>query len=65
MILGMTLGAIDFYFTDSTLWPLIHTVPFWKMVEQVHIGITRTIYPFFAGLLLSRIAKPARIKHAF
>jgi len=27
VILGMTLGAIGFYFTDSTIWPLIHTVP--------------------------------------
>ncbi len=150
VILGMTLGAIGFYFTDSTLWPLIHTVPLWKMLlvmligytilpiplsldirgwqemhplnsvgwslffeyvanilyavwirkfsktaltilvclaavalaqmaitngdvsggwtlntEQVRIGITRTIYPFFAGLLLSRITKPKQIKHAF
>jgi peptidoglycan/LPS O-acetylase OafA/YrhL len=150
VVLGMTLGAIGFYFTDSTLWPLIHTVPVWKMllvmligytilpiplsldirgwqemhplnsvgwslffeyianilyavwirkfskttlavlvcvaavalahlaitngdvsggwtfnVEQVRVGITRTIYPFFAGLLLSRIAKPARIRNAF
>lgn len=34
-------------------------------VEQVLVGITRTIFPFFAGLLLSRIAKPTRIKNAF
>jgi len=150
VVLGMTLGAIGFYFTDSTLWPLIHTVPVWKMllvmligytilpvplsmdirgweemhplnsvgwslffeyvanilyaigirkfsktalsilvviaavalaqlaisngdvsggwtlnVPQVRIGITRTIYPFFAGLLLSRIVKPGQIKNAF
>lgn len=150
VVLGMTLGAIGFYFTDSTIWPLIHTVPPWKMLlvlligytilpvplsldirgweemhplnsvgwslffeyianilyaigirkfsnkalgflvfiagtalahlaiangdvsggwtlnaEQVRIGITRTMYPFFAGLLLSRIARPTRIKHAF
>lgn len=150
VVLGVTLGAIGFYFTDSTLWPLIHTVPVWKMlivmligytilpvplsldirgweemhplnsvgwslffeyianilyavwirkfsktalsilvgisaialahlaitngdvgggwtlnVEQVSIGITRTMYPFFAGLLLSRVAKPAQIKNAF
>ncbi|MEH3113035.1 acyltransferase family protein [Pedobacter terrae] len=149
VILGMTLGAVGFYFTDSTIWPLIHTVPLWKMLlvlligytilpiplsldirgwqemhpmnsvgwslffeyianilyavwirkfsktalsilvviaaialahlaitygdvsggwtlnaEQVRIGITRTIYPFFAGLLLSRIAKPSQIKNA-
>ncbi|MCX2574863.1 acyltransferase family protein [Pedobacter sandarakinus] len=150
VILGMTLGAIGFYFTDSTIWPLIHTIPLWKMllvmligytilpvplsldirgwqemhplnsvgwslffeyianilyavwirkfskialgvlvaiaavalahlaisngdvsggwtlnVEQVRIGFTRTVYPFFAGLLLSRIAKPTKIKNAF
>jgi peptidoglycan/LPS O-acetylase OafA/YrhL len=34
-------------------------------VEQVRVGLTRTIYPFFAGLLLSRIAKPTKIKNAF
>lgn len=152
VILGMTLGAIGFYFTDSTIWPLIHTVPLWKMLmvmligytvlpvplsldirgwEEMHplnsvgwslffeyitnilyalgirkfsnkalsvfvifaavalahlaitsangdvaggwtlnwtqgrIGITRTIFPFFAGLLLSRLAKPTYIKNAF
>src|SRR6186713_1278947 len=26
VVLGMTLGAIGFYFTNSTIWPLIHTV---------------------------------------
>lgn len=146
----MTLGAIGFNFTDSTLWPLIHTLPVWKMLlvmligytilpvplsldirgwqemhplnsvgwslffeyianilyaigirkfsktalgilvaiaaialaqlaitngdvsggwtlnaEQVRIGITRTLYPFFAGLLLSRMIKPGQIKNAF
>jgi peptidoglycan/LPS O-acetylase OafA/YrhL len=152
VVLGMTLGAIGFYFTDSPIWPLIHTVPLWKLLlvlligytalpvplsldirgwqemhplnsvgwslffeyianilyalglrklsnpalsvlvvlaaialaylaitspagdvsggwtlnaEQVRIGMTRTVYPFFAGLLLSRIATPTHIKHAF
>ncbi|MDF2189007.1 acyltransferase [Paraflavitalea sp. CAU 1676] len=152
VVLGMTLGAIGFYFTDSTIWPLIHTIPLWKMLlvlfigytilpvplsmdirgweemhplnsvgwslffeyianilyaigirklskkvlgilvliaavalahlaitspngdvsggwtlnaEHLRVGFTRTMYPFFAGLLLSRIAKPTRIKHAF
>ncbi|HEY4417741.1 MAG TPA: acyltransferase [Verrucomicrobiae bacterium] len=152
VILGMTLGAIGFYFTDSTLWPQIHTVPAWKLIvvmligytliplplsmdirgwqemhplnsvgwslffeyvanifyalglrklsnkalagfvvlagvallhlavtspngdvaggwtlnaEHMRIGITRTLFPFFAGLLLSRIVRPARIKNAF
>ena len=152
VVLGMTLGALGFYFTDSTIWSLIHTVPLWKMIvvlligytilpiplsmdirgwqemhplngvgwslffeyianilyalglrklsnkalagfvfltgvvlvhfavtnpngdvtggwtlnaEQFRVGITRTLFPFFAGLLLSRVARPARIKNAF
>ncbi len=152
VILGMTLGAIGFYFTDSTIWPLIHTVPIWKMLlvlfigytilpvplsldirgwqemhplnsvgwslffeyianilyaigirkfsnwalailvpvsaialahlaitssngdlsggwtlnaEHLRIGFTSMMFPFFAGLLLSRIAKPTQIKHSF
>jgi len=32
---------------------------------QLCIGFTRLMYPFFAGLLLSRIAKPGKIKRAF
>jgi len=150
VLLGMTLGAIGFYFTDSTIWPMIHAVPVWKMLlvmligytilpvplsldirgwqemhplnsvgwslffeyianilyavwirkfstlalsilvaiaaialvhlavtngdvsggwtvnfEQVRIGFTRTMYPFFAGLLLSRVARPTQIKNTF
>ncbi|MDP4274388.1 MAG: acyltransferase [Bacteroidota bacterium] len=33
--------------------------------SQLRIGFTRLLYPFFAGLLLSRICKPGHIKHAF
>lgn len=152
VVLGMTLGALGFYFTDSTIWPLIHTVPVGKLIlvwligctllplplsmdirgwqemhplnsvgwslffeylanllyalglrklsnnalicfvvlagavllqfavtnpngdltggwtlnaEHMRVGITRTLFPFFAGLLLSRIARPVYIKHAF
>jgi peptidoglycan/LPS O-acetylase OafA/YrhL len=32
---------------------------------QLRIGFTRLIYPFFAGLLLFRLGKLIRIKHAF
>lgn len=152
VVLGMTLGAIGFYFTDSTIWPLIHTVPVWKLIvvmligytlipiplsmdirgwqemhpldsvgwslffeyvanilyalglrklsnkalacfvvlagavllhfavtnpngdvtggwtlnaEHMRVGTTRTIFPFFAGLLLLRVARPVYIKNAF
>lgn len=33
--------------------------------DQLRIGLTRLLYPFFAGLLLSRIVKPGQIKNAF
>lgn len=32
---------------------------------QFRIGLTRLMYPFFAGLLLSRLMKQTHIKHAF
>lgn len=38
----------------------------WSLApEQLRIGFTRLMFPFFAGLLLSRIARPGRVKHAF
>ncbi|GEL12073.1 Peptidoglycan/LPS O-acetylase OafA/YrhL, contains acyltransferase and SGNH-hydrolase domains [Flavobacterium glycines] len=33
--------------------------------EQLHIGFCRVMYPFFAGLLLFRVAKLTQIKNAF
>jgi hypothetical protein len=33
--------------------------------EQLGIGFTRVGYPFFAGLLLSRIVKPGHINNSF
>jgi peptidoglycan/LPS O-acetylase OafA/YrhL len=32
---------------------------------QFQLGLTRLAYPFCAGLLLSRIVRPGRVKHAF
>ncbi len=38
----------------------------WSLnAEQFQVGLTRLMYPFFAGLLLSRITKPGRMNHAF
>lgn len=38
----------------------------WSLdLAQVRIGLCRVMYPFFAGLLLCRMAKLAHIKHAF
>lgn len=33
--------------------------------SQIRIGLTRLMYPFFAGLLLSRLAKPKQFKYGF
>lgn len=33
-------------------------------VEHVRIGFIRTMYPFFAGLLMARVAQPVKIKNA-
>jgi peptidoglycan/LPS O-acetylase OafA/YrhL len=33
--------------------------------EHMRVGITRAVFPFFAGLLLSRAARPVYIKNAF
>ena len=32
---------------------------------QIRVGLTRLFYPFFAGLLLSRMVKPGKIKNSF
>ena len=38
----------------------------WSLeAEQLRIGFTRLLYPFFAGLLLSRVATLGHVKHAF
>lgn len=38
----------------------------WSLTaEQLRIGFTRVMFPFFAGLLLSRIAKPTQLKNGF
>lgn len=152
VVLGMIIGALGFYASDSAMFPLIHTIPIWKVIvvmiigftlipipismdirgwqeihplngpgwslfyeyvanilyalgfrklpnwalmllvlssgtwlicytvtsktgdviggwslnaEQIEIGLTRMMFPFFAGLLLSRLTKPTQIKNAF
>jgi peptidoglycan/LPS O-acetylase OafA/YrhL len=40
VILGMLVGAICFYFQDSTLWPKINEVPEWKVLLYMVIGFT-------------------------
>jgi len=38
----------------------------WSLAPaQLQLGFTRLLYPFFAGLLLSRVVRPGRLEHAF
>lgn len=38
----------------------------WSLTpEQLRVGFTRLMYPFFAGLLLSRVVKPGKVRNAF
>lgn len=41
VIMGMIIGALLFYFQDSSaLWPTIHEVPVWKMLLVMLVGFT-------------------------
>src|SRR6201996_5763872 len=40
VVMGSVIGAVFFYFQDSTMWPTIHTVPGWKMLLLMVIGFT-------------------------
>lgn len=67
-----TLLAIFVFITGAALIHLAVTSPNGDLIggwsvepTQLRIGFTRLLYPFFAGLLLSRISKPGQIKHAF
>jgi peptidoglycan/LPS O-acetylase OafA/YrhL len=40
VVMGMIIGALCFYFQDSTLWPAIHSIPVWKMLLIMVIGFT-------------------------
>jgi peptidoglycan/LPS O-acetylase OafA/YrhL len=40
IIMGTLIGAITFYFQDSSFFPAIHTVPFWKFILIMLIGFT-------------------------
>jgi peptidoglycan/LPS O-acetylase OafA/YrhL len=70
--LSNTILAILVFIAGAALIHLAVTSPHGDLIggwaidaTQLRIGFTRLLYPFFAGLLLSRVVKPGRIKHAF
>lgn len=67
-----TLLSILVFLSGAALLHLALTSPKgdiiggWSLdAEQMHIGFSRVMYPFFAGLLLFRISKLGQIKNAF
>jgi peptidoglycan/LPS O-acetylase OafA/YrhL len=67
-----TLLSILVFFSGCALVHLTLTSPNgdvaggWSLApEQIHIGFTRMMYPFFAGLLLFRVGKLIKVKNAF
>jgi peptidoglycan/LPS O-acetylase OafA/YrhL len=38
--MGMIVGAVGFYFQQGALWPIISTIPVWKMLLVMLIGFT-------------------------
>lgn len=48
------------------MWPAGDVIGGWSLNPvQIRIALVRLLYPFFAGLLLSRVVKVRYIKHAF
>ncbi len=45
VIMGMLIGAACFYFQASDLFPIIHTVPVWKLLVVLLIGFTMLPLP--------------------
>jgi len=50
VVMGMVIGAVCFYFQDSTMWPGIHTIPVWKMLLIMLIGFTLIPIPLFMDI---------------
>ncbi|UOG75197.1 acyltransferase [Hymenobacter tibetensis] len=63
-VLVALAGAVLLHYTVTS--PNGDIIGGWSLdAEQLRVGFTRMMYPFFAGLLLARMSAPGRIKHAF
>lgn len=62
--LTMFAGIVLLYFALTN--PHGDLIGGWSLeAEQLRVGFTRLMYPFLAGLLISRVYKPGRVRHAF
>jgi peptidoglycan/LPS O-acetylase OafA/YrhL len=63
-VLVLVAGAALIHFAVTS--PGGDVIGGWSLdPAQLRVGFTRMMYPFFAGLLLCRVATLARVKHAF
>ena len=63
-VLVFIFGCVLIHFAVTS--PIGEVSGGWSLnPANIRIGFTRLLYPFFAGLLLSRVCKPGQLKYAF
>ena len=63
-VLALLAGAVLVHYL--LLGPNGDVIGGWSLEPvQFQLGLTRLMYPFYAGLLLSRVVRPGRVKHGF
>ena len=64
MILALISGSLLLHFAITS--PSGNVAGGWTFNQtQLEIGFTRLLFPFFSGLLISRMVKPIQIKNAY
>ena len=73
--LAICVAVFGFFTLDFTLgWDVLGIAPMyqgrviggWSLtVEQLYVGFTRLLYPFFCGLLISRVGKFIKVSGGF
>ena len=64
MILALISGSLLLHFAVTS--PSGNVAGGWSLNQtQLEIGFTRLLFPFFSGLLISRMVKPIQIKKAY
>jgi peptidoglycan/LPS O-acetylase OafA/YrhL len=63
-LLVLAAGAVLVHYL--VLGPKGDVIGGWSLdPTQMRVGVTRLMFPFFGGLLLSRLVQPGRVRHAF
>lgn len=66
MTLTLCLNIDIFGFLEARSYAAYTVIGGWSLTpDQLQIGLTRLLYPFFCGLLLSRLGKLIKVKGGF